>query len=1135
MKRNLFLAVLLLFAITGWAQQLSPTIQVSDLKTENGEKPVRISNVKIDVKVVGSLAVTTVDMTFHNPNRRILEGELQFPLADGQSISRFALDINGKMREGVVVEKAKGQKTFESIVRRGVDPGLLEKTEGNNFRTRVYPLFANGTRRVIIAYEQELVPADGEYRFHLPVEYQNVLDKFDVNLTVYANEQQPKIDNTPWGGFTFNKSGKAYVATYSAENYPAKGQVVFSVPVKDETKLYVEKGKISNQTVFYVQLFPEVKQTEKQLPDEIALFWDASSSMYQRNTELEFELLDKYFSKAQNQTVKLYTFNCNGSKEQTFSVRNGRWNDLRKVLENTTYDGATQLGILDFSKVKAKEILLFSDGLSNFGKSLPTTGTTPITAVSSTMKADYSMLRYLSSTTGGTFINLMQQTTDEGIKQMTNESLRLIAIDYNKNEIEELTTSGNAINPQQGLSVAGRLTGNRASLVLKFGTGSQTIYTERLTINANDAIDYGNMVERLWAAKRIAQLDQLYDHNKEKIEELGRTYNIVTRNTSLIVLEEVMDYIRYEIAPPAELKDEYDRLLKQRYYEKDKSKEDQIEYTLRLLEKRKQWWNKKYATPPVLETTPRRNTIQAPDSGQYTLTGTVKDTNGDELPGVSITIEGKPDVGLITDIDGKYSIRVNRGDRLQFNYIGFERQTIEVSGNATRDIVMEESSSVLEEVVVTGTGTQRKQPITGAITTVDIRDLKNPRSDLSNALAGEVSGIAKLTSDASEEGTSEFWIRGISTFGANDDALVLIDGVEGDINSINVEDIESFSVLKDASATAVYGARGANGVVLITTKGGQGATNSRASAPKGDITVKKWQPDAPYMEKLKEIANNKLYAAYLEIKKEYLMTPSFYLDVAALFEEKGMKEEAFLVLSNLAELKMEDYRLLRVLAHRLKQLGYNDYAISIFRKVLELRPEEPQSYRDLGLTYAQNGDYQEAIDMLYQIIEQKWDSRFSEIEIFAVEEINNIIDKAKNEKKKIDISKIDKRLIFNMPVDIRIVLNWDTDNSDMDLWVTDPSGEKCYYRHQLTKAGGMITRDFTQGYGPEAFLINKAIKGKYIIQTDYFGTREQTLIGPTTIYLDIYTYYGTPKETKKTIMLRLSRKKEVINIGEVEF
>lgn len=122
-----------------------------------------------------------------------------------------------------------------------------------------------------------------------------------------------------------------------------------------------------------------------------------------------------------------------------------------------------------------------------------------------------------------------------------------------------------------------------------------------------------------------------------------------------------------------------------------------------------------------------------------------------------------------------------------------------------------------------------------------------------------------------------------------------------------------------------------------------------------------------------------------------------------------------------------------------------------------------------------------------------------------------------------------------MPVDIRIVLNWDTDNSDMDLWVTDPYDEKCYYKHRHTKTGGFISNDFTGGYGPEEFLLKKAAKGKYKIQANYYGSREQTLVGPTTIYLDIYTYYATGEEKKETITMRLSQNKQVVNVGEVMF
>lgn len=949
MKKLLAIAAIPLATATGWAQQLTPSMQVAELYGK--EKPVQISDIRIDIKVVGSLAVTTVDLTFFNPNQRELEGELQFPLAEGQSVSRFALDINGKLREGVTVEKAKGQQVFESIIRRNVDPGLLEKTSGNNFRTRVYPLPAKGSRRVVVAYEQELIPDEDGYRFHLPVEYGGMIDRFDVNLSVYTAGPPPVINKSPWGNFSFNKAGNAYVAEYSARNYRAKNQLVFSIPAEEEIQLYVEKGKIDNRITFYSQLIPQVSQTRRKNIRRISLFKDASMSMEKYDRKLENALLDQYLGLLGNVTVDLYTFNLKTNKPRTFEIKNGEWSELRKALSETVYDGATHLGALDFSKVKADEILLFTDGLNNFGKVVPVTSQPPVNTIVSGLSADYSLLRYLSESTGGISINLTQQSPDEAVQALANERLQLISADYNKNEIEGLTTSGNTVDPRKGITIAGKLKVPKATITLNFGKANQISLRKMITIDERNAVDYENIVERLWAAKRISELDGLYETNKEEIAMLGQQYNIVTRNTSLIVLDNVEDYVTHHITPPEELLEEYNKLLNHKSEQDKKHKEDRMEAIVSLLKERKKWWDTKFKNE-----------------------GSLSDSK---------------------------------------------------------------------------TSSEKYEPRAAVVFEEEIMPLYEE-----NAYA--------------------------------------------DMSLPNSDDEAQIAPQRNKTAT---------------------------------INLRGWEANAPYLDTLKKTKDGELYQTYLQLRKDYESTPSFYLDVSMLFEKRGLNEEALLILSNLAELKLEDYRLIRVLAHRLSQLKYYNYAIYLFRQVVELRPEEPQSFRDLGLALAQNGEKQEAIETLHKILEREWDARFPEIEMFAVEEINNII--AGN--KKLNLSNIDKRIICPMPVDVRIVLNWDTDNSDMDLWVTDPNGERCFYANPLTKSGGIITRDFTDGYGPEAFLIKKAPKGKYTIQANYYGTREQTLIGPTTCYLEIYTYYGTKQETKKTIMLRLSENKEVIDIGEIEF
>lgn len=207
-----------------------------------------------------------------------------------------------------------------------------------------------------------------------------------------------------------------------------------------------------------------------------------------------------------------------------------------------------------------------------------------------------------------------------------------------------------------------------------------------------------------------------------------------------------------------------------------------------------------------------------------TIRGNVTDINSEPLIGATITLEGDSTYGVVTDIDGNYSINVpDRYAVLQFSYIGFISQQQEVGNRQVINVILQEDVGQLDEVVVVGYGHQRRESVIGAITTVRPSTLQvNQTRSLSNGLAGQVTGIIAVQRSG-EPGydNSDFWIRGISTFGDNKSPLVLVDGVERSLNNISAEEIESFSLLKDATATAVYGVRGANGVILIQTKKGR--------------------------------------------------------------------------------------------------------------------------------------------------------------------------------------------------------------------------------------------------------------------------------------------------------------------------
>lgn len=216
-------------------------------------------------------------------------------------------------------------------------------------------------------------------------------------------------------------------------------------------------------------------------------------------------------------------------------------------------------------------------------------------------------------------------------------------------------------------------------------------------------------------------------------------------------------------------------------------------------------------------------TIIAQESNSFIIKGTVFDETGMTMPGSTVFLKNKAGVGTTTDIDGNFSIRAMRGDIIIFSFVGYENiEYLVLEEKKDLEIKFTSETQKLEEVVVVGMGQMRKISSLAAVTTVEVGDLQTPTTSVANLLGGRAAGVISLqTSGEPGKNISEFWVRGIGTFGASSGALVLIDGLEGDINSIDAADIESFSVLKDASATAVYGVRGANGVVLVTTKRGK--------------------------------------------------------------------------------------------------------------------------------------------------------------------------------------------------------------------------------------------------------------------------------------------------------------------------
>jgi tetratricopeptide (TPR) repeat protein len=473
----------------------------------------------------------------------------------------------------------------------------------------------------------------------------------------------------------------------------------------------------------------------------------------------------------------------------------------------------------------------------------------------------------------------------------------------------------------------------------------------------------GSFAAQAWARLRLKQLLPEKAINRAEISRLGKTFGLVTPGTSLIVLDRVEDYARYQIRPPAELFAAYERLVAAQGRQAEQDRARHLEEVVRRFKEKQAWWERDFP-------------------------------KGDRP-------QSKPETGTIGGTMAMESLRI--------------------------------------AMPATASGAMRPAPAMAA-----------PRP-----------------------------------------------------------------------------ARMAEETVADKADGSAGAP------PVTRIQLKKWLPDAPYVERLRQAENERIYRVYLDERPSYLNSTAFFLDAADIFFERGQPQLATRILSNLAEMDLENRHVLRILAYRLLQAHRADLAVPVLERVLELAPDEPQSWRDLGLAQAENGKPRQAVASLYQVVTRPWHNRFPDIELVALAEMNALLATAPAPIDTATLTPaVDPRLLRNLPLDLRVVLSWDADNTDIDLWVTDPNGEKAYFANRLSYQGGAVSRDFTGGYGPEEFSLRKAKPGKYLVQAQFYGHRQQVVAGATTLNLRLYTAFGSTEQKEERVTLRLKGQSEVVTIGE---
>ncbi|MEA2029520.1 MAG: VIT domain-containing protein [Campylobacterota bacterium] len=938
MARLKYIFIFLLFSSLLFALDI-PSLKLHDSKL----KPVTLSTMKVESQVIANIATSTYELSFYNPNAQIIEGELNFALLDGSSVIDYALEIKGKYREASIVPKAKAKEAFEDVVRQNIDPALIEKSIGNNFKTRLYPIPAKGYKKIKITIQERLPSKEGKSHYTMPFVSAHQLDHFTLNINVEALSEQSPVEIE---GIAFDQGSQGKSFRFEKSNFKIKEPI--SIAFENPKEITTFSQKIKN-THFYMTTLPfNFTPKPKTMPNKVAILYNTSFSNKDREIDKELAFLKEYLFSIKNRKVEVIFFSNEITTRKTIDINNQGFKALAKVLRGATYDGTNNFAKLNLSKIKADEILLFSNGIKTlYGGNIQKINK-PIIAINASLKADTGVLRKYAKLSHGSFIDLMTIKTNEAIAKLQNTQ-PIITISKSKGMLKGESFVEYANNQ---ITLLTRSISINAKLTLTINDGNQSIQKH---ITFKDALPVDAHLPTLWASKRIEELSFEYDRNRQYIDKLAKYYKVLTKDMSMIVLDRVQDYVKHEITPPKELRKEYKKILAKKKNTKLYEKEQALIESIELIEEQKKWYAKKFPKT-------KRPEEKLDDESQRDLSDEEEGVGGDIMP-----------------------------------------------------VVMPEAA---------------------------------PRS-------------------------------------------------------------ERRSVPKTKKASS---------------------TKPKPQPKKLEIALKSFDPDTVYLKKLKELKKHQWLHAYEMMKGEYMTQPMYYVDVASFLYKKKLKRNAIRVLSNVLELDFDNSEFLRIFAYKAMEMKQYNLAIKAYERVANLRPFEPQSYRDLALAYAKAKKYRKAVKNLYHILIHTWDGRFNGIKIVVINEMNAILS-----KHKVSTKGIDKRLIAKMPVDLRVVINWSGNNSDMDLWVTDPHGEKTYYSNKLSYIGGKISNDITGGYGPEEFMIKDAVHGKYKIEVNYYGNSQQKTTIPVTIRAEVYTHYGKKAQKGNDIVVRVGNKSRVVEIGEVKY
>ncbi|MBL8898236.1 MAG: hypothetical protein JNM84_11440 [Planctomycetes bacterium] len=1201
---------------------------------------LELASLRSWIEVEGPRARVLLEHVYKNPHDRELEGSFFFPLPDGASVSYFGMDIDpsaanapgaivpdvsaqadeqsgpraelfaaatsarvrsvpvpsldepkklgSAVREARVVEAVAARRAYEDIVRRNVDPALLEWAGGDHFRGRVFPIPAGGLKRVLIAYERTL-PMDGEaLRLDLPLPKQMLRD---LAITLDLRAEGARAASWNLGGAPRAEAGLQRY-TYELRNGVPEVDLELRVEPTDARAQAIAGRRAeaaeSEGAYFYARVRPEIPAVTRRFAKRAIFAVDTSLSEVPARFEARAALVQRILEKDRElEAFALLFFDLDARWVAAEWIANDELGRARAkaALASAWLEGATNLeaavravASAPFLGAEPVDLFLLTDGMITWGAEDPRALAEMLRASATPLRTygyrvgdapiARALFHELARASGGALFEAPTASAlDDVALAHTRQALELGGVIVDGAEVLELHIEGEPrqLFPGQELRLAGRLRSVPRAMQVIFELGGGASGTAISVPLALANADRASLAARAWAQMHVEALAARRDLIAERLEiAYAQRFGVATQRTSLLVLENDDDYRRFDV-----------------------DAEEAAAADPELLEALADWRRQREESGIAV-------LLGSPEHAQETALGRCA------LEVLAAARRGALDEALPQRALAEILARtreagdLRRGAETLFEH-ALATEALAVAARAKpecRDAAQSALRFLVEEQHGAGSfGSDRRRPPHVATTYAAARALREarrsglrgtfaagllldrfcasaPRVDAEARFAAASWSLAALraatlASDAERALRGAVRERLATAVGmdrlellalawpalerdaapAERDALraaIVRDLFEDRVDDTPAAEAEPHSALARALFEAWLQEPSAEVRAQEAALDEQTGRDPAALFASYDAEAPSAKLDGAAATS--ESLSAEELARYRAEREAAPLDPEVYARWAHVRHQRGDVRGALRALSSIVERFPRDAQALRLAAYFLLEWNATAEARALFDLVRAARPFEPHAHRDLAALDAREKRFGLSAIGFERVLDGEWHPRFGSMALVVRDEYaralrdaaaDAALPSAERERFAERLEQLGAGALA--AVDLRVTIGWNTDATDIDLWVTEPGGEKCYYQHKETAAGGRLLEDLTQGYGPERYELAHARAGTYRVEAHYFGGNPSRLGGLTFVSVDLARHAGTAQEVRERRTLLLRRAQDVALLAEVRF